>query len=310
MSRNPGNIRFECCTVPVRGKDGFNAWCNMVTSTAFAAMEKVKEDGCKKTVASERIAHTRKAILEGAIQNARRRNEGAEVHVGLSEPCPERGIPHVSGKADNARSIRASRPWLVHSEAVTQELAQNFIRKSAWWHTHSSGQPVRAPGHASRVYKSHHGWAVDFGANTFLVAKAIARCGKELNVIIDRAVRGEAIDLPAIRQKLMLHIRGAVANNNGNEYAGYYPVSGTDMLLGAQSIDVENGADFVIEQSGIKSILPVPKVSFPMTPMDPWVARAVANMRKEYSETTLRRLAKDFGGDIEAYMRALMLKKR
>lgn len=244
---------FEPPTVAVKNTpDGFSGWLDLVFSTAVDAGERQLRLNAEKNNPQERLETARRAIRNAAIGAAKRRNEGAEVHVGLSEPCPERGTPHVTGKADIARGMRASQPWLVRSEAVTQELAQNFIRKSAWWHTHSSGQPVRAPRHASRVYKSHHGWAVDFGANTFLVAKAIARCGQELNAGIDRAVRGEAVDLPALRQKLTLHICGAVANNNGNEYSGYYPVSGTDMFFGAQSIDVVNGADFLIEQSGIK----------------------------------------------------------
>jgi hypothetical protein len=47
-----------------------------------------------------------------------------------------------------------------------KETAKRFIRASAWWLTHSSYRPVRAPRHADRVQMSTHGWAVEFGGNS------------------------------------------------------------------------------------------------------------------------------------------------
>ncbi len=74
-----------------------------------------------------------------------------------------------------AEQIRVLRPWLIRTETVPLELAKEFVQKTAWWHTHSSGNPVRAPKHSERIYKSIHGWSIDFGANTFLVGPVGAK---------------------------------------------------------------------------------------------------------------------------------------
>jgi hypothetical protein len=88
------------------------------------------------------------------------------------------------------RKLKNRNLWLKRDETIPLELAKRFIRATAWWLTHSSGSPVRAPGHANRITKSHHGWVVDFGANTFLVGKAIERCRNILNDYLDEASKG------------------------------------------------------------------------------------------------------------------------
>jgi len=106
-------------------------------------------------------------------------------------------------------------------EAVGQErerdkkMAERFIRASAWWLTHSSYRPVRAPRHAEHLYMSHHGWAVDFGANTFLVGKAIERCRVILDRCRDEAATGQVLLRADVEAKLKKAISGAVANSNG-----------------------------------------------------------------------------------------------
>lgn len=154
-----------------------------------------------------------------------------------------------------ADRIRLERPWLARIEDVPLDLAENFIRSAAWWHTHSSGRPVRAPKHADRIHKSYHGWIIEFGANTFLVGKAISRCSAEINKFIEMAVSGDIPEINELKSNLKLHIRGAVANHDGNEYDGYYPVEGRDMMFGSQSIDVEDGVNFLIDKSGIDVLL-------------------------------------------------------
>lgn len=52
-----------------------------------------------------------------------------------------------------------------------------------------------------------------------------------------------------------MHILAAVANNDGYEYDGYYPIDGRDMMFGEQSIDVKDGADFILEQIGAAELL-------------------------------------------------------
>jgi hypothetical protein len=84
----------------------------------------------------------------------------------------------LSKKNDIITNIKVANTWIESPLFVSEELCKSFVRSSAWWLTHSSGSPVRAAGYANRAYKnSRHGWAVDFGANTFCIAKAIQRCG-------------------------------------------------------------------------------------------------------------------------------------
>ena len=179
----------------------------------------------------------------------------AEIHEALLEELIE--LRETLAKKNRSVSDRivSSRPWLVRKENIPVELAMEFIRKTAWWHTHSSGNPVRAPGHADRIYESVHGWSIDFGANTFLVGKAIERCSSEIMNAMDNAIQGNIPNINELKEKLKLHIRGAVANNDGYEYDGYYPAEGQDMMFGAQSIDVNDGADFILERSGIAELL-------------------------------------------------------
>lgn len=52
-----------------------------------------------------------------------------------------------------------------------------------------------------------------------------------------------------------LNIRGAVANSEGYEYEGFYPLQGQDMMFGVTSIDVKDGTDFLINKSGVSDLL-------------------------------------------------------
>jgi len=153
------------------------------------------------------------------------------------------------------RKIRKNAPWLKRNETIPLELAKRFIRATAWWLTHSSSWPVRAPGHASRIYKSNHGWAVDFGANTFLVGKAIERCRDVINDYLNNASKG-CIPLKSdVVASLKKQVSGAVANVDGYEYAGYYPIDDQQLVFGAQSIDVSDAARFMLRESGIEDLL-------------------------------------------------------
>lgn len=179
----------------------------------------------------------------------------AEIHEVLLEELIELREKLAKKNRSLSERIISSRPWLVRNENVPLELAREFIRNTAWWHTHSSGHPVQAPRHADRIYESNHGWSIDFGANTFLVGKAIERCSAEIVKALESAIEGNIPDINELKEKLKLHIQGAVANNDGYEYDGYYPIQGQDMMFGAQSIDVKNGAEFMIESSGIAELL-------------------------------------------------------
>ena len=153
-------------------------------------------------------------------------------------------------------SIKRTNPWLERPETIPEELAQDFLRESCWWLTHSSGTPVRAPGHADRMYlDKRHGWAVDFGANTFLVGKAIERSAKKLKEFLDAAASAGQPPIEELKRNLRDAIAGAVSNYDGNEYAGYYPINGNELTFGAQAIDLDDAVSYLITKVDIERFL-------------------------------------------------------
>ena len=61
--------------------------------------------------------------------------------------------------------------------------AEKLISKSAYWYVHSSGSPVRAPGHHERIYGGSEAWKIDFGANTFIFGRQRSFAHAKLRVI-------------------------------------------------------------------------------------------------------------------------------
>ena len=134
--------------------------------------------------------------------------------IGYSVNPPDRSVFHYPTYAafryDDAGSVTLIHPGMTAWEdvpsvlegakiAVRQErerdkaTAERFIRELAWWLTHASGRPVPAPGHADRLYMSEHGWAVDFGGNSFLVGRAIERCTSALDQYRLKAEEGQVV---------------------------------------------------------------------------------------------------------------------
>ncbi len=60
--------------------------------------------------------------------------------------------------------------------------------------------------------------------------------------------KGENPDTNDLKIEIKLHIRGAVSNYKNNEYDDYYPINGSDMMFGAQSIDVGDGLHLYSEK--------------------------------------------------------------
>ncbi|MCC5795435.1 MAG: hypothetical protein JJT85_11995 [Chromatiales bacterium] len=96
---------------------------------------------------------------------------------------------------------------------------------------------------------------MDFGANTFLVGKAIERCTIAINEFLDVTASGQVPTRTEVAAAIKKHVSGAVANVEGHEYSGYYPVDNQDLVFGAQSIDVADAASFMIKESGIAELL-------------------------------------------------------
>lgn len=151
------------------------------------------------------------------------------------------------------RAIRA-RKWLSRRETIPKELAQNFVRATAWWLTHSSG-PVRAPRHADRIFLSNrHGWSIAFGANSFLVGKALERSRERIHGFYDRIKAGDIPRRSEVEKSIRAAVAGSVSNHLDEEYQ-QYPDDGRDLVFGAQSIDLTDAANFIIENSGISEFL-------------------------------------------------------
>ncbi len=147
--------------------------------------------------------------------------------------------------------VYSGNTWLRREETIPESLARDFVRATAWWLSHPSG-PVRAPKHSHNIYNNlQHGWAVDFGANKFLVGKAIERCKNEINSYIEGITNSEHMSINTLKEKLRGHISGAVAHMNNDEYSGFYPISGSDLKFGSQSIDVDDGVKFLISRLGL-----------------------------------------------------------
>lgn len=144
--------------------------------------------------------------------------------------------------------------WLSKSESIPLELVRNFVQDSAWWLTHPSG-PVRAPKHADRIYLCpRHGWTLEFGANSFLVGKALERSRAQVIKYFDRICLGESIRRSEVRAAIIEVLASSVSNHIGEEYKSY-PVSGSDLVFGAQGIDVNDAASFVLTHSGLADFL-------------------------------------------------------
>jgi|ERR1700736_4778654 hypothetical protein len=62
-------------------------------------------------------------------------------------------------------------------------------------------------GHADRVRMSRHGWAIDFGANSFLIGKAIQRCRNVIDQCRDLAASGQTISRSDLEAKLKKTMR-------------------------------------------------------------------------------------------------------
>ncbi|MFO1506026.1 MAG: hypothetical protein U1F23_02950 [Lysobacterales bacterium] len=100
-----------------------------------------------------------------------------------------------------------------------------------------------------------HGWAVDFGANTFLVGKAVERSAKKLKAFLDAAASGKEPPIEELKRDLRYAIAGAVANNDGNEYAGYYPINGDGLTFGAQEIDLNDAVSYLVRKVDVERLL-------------------------------------------------------
>ncbi|MEG4287197.1 hypothetical protein QUB68_29245 [Microcoleus sp. A006_D1] len=163
---------------------------------------------------------------------------------------PEKQMQPEEQKKEVINATRARVQQLSTYGVIELELAQEFIRESAYW-DHPSGSLVRTPKRAERIYKYQNNyWAVDYGSNSFLVAPAIYRCQQALLKFLEEAERGDVMPRPQLREKLELIVRGAVANHEGDEYR-CYPVDNNSMMFGNQAINISDFVDLILSKGGI-----------------------------------------------------------
>lgn len=133
---------------------------------------------------------------------------------------------------------------------IPRATGRGLIRSSSWWLTHSSGNPVRAPGHDYRLEQRAWGWSIEFGANHFLVGRAIQRSAPILaegfNLVRDSKFPNEKYFV----QKIKAILPTCVGNYNFDEYEQYAPMRGR-LVFGAQAIDTTDAANFIIRASGL-----------------------------------------------------------
>ena len=140
-------------------------------------------------------------------------------------------------------------------ETVSLEDAKALVRKSAYWDHPASYSYVHAPNHDRRVYRHPLGWAINFGANTFLPGMAISRGSGGMVRIFQDLEAGKITFREDAIIRLRRIISGCVADNDGQEYNGYYPQKGTFLRFGAQLIDTYAAALFILERADPEGLL-------------------------------------------------------
>lgn len=131
--------------------------------------------------------------------------------------------------------------------------AQRLIRDSAYWHGHPQG-PTRAPDHSRRIVHGRFGWEVEFGANYFLVGRAIARSVYWVGRYIALARPGGPRPLLSdIGEELRLEVIRSVANSN-HELYGNYPEQDGYLLFGTQAIHVPSFVNKILAFTEVRRI--------------------------------------------------------
>lgn len=133
---------------------------------------------------------------------------------------------------------------------VQRSTAASLVKASAWWLTHASGNPVRAPGHASRIELGKRGWSIEFGANHFLIGRFVQAASRHFIEGFDLVRKGNLLNRLYFLQKLRKDVRGCVANYNYDVYEDYVPSRG-QLVFGAQAIDIDDASNYVIDASGL-----------------------------------------------------------
>ena len=94
---------------------------------------------------------------------------------------------------------------------VPISLAQDLIEASTFWVGHPQGIIHPEPGWSEHIVKGPHGWEVRFGANYFLVERAILLCKRTIIEEVDYAqYSSQPIDRRLLYRRLITCVRKSV----------------------------------------------------------------------------------------------------
>lgn len=121
---------------------------------------------------------------------------------------------------------------------VSEALAVELIKESVWWETHPSGS-IQAPGFAKHIYENSGEWKITFGANTFLISRAVHGCCKVIENWLPRQ-SGPIAQLPwaTLQTELASVLRGSVSNFIGEIYQRYTGGSNEQIVFGSHAISI------------------------------------------------------------------------
>lgn len=153
----------------------------------------------------------------------------------------------------HAEELLNSVSWLDRSARVPRELAEQLVRRSAYWVAHPRGEPVRAPQHASHIVRvREYGLVLDLG-NHFLVECAISIARLALLATLEWARLCRLPSYEIVERTLMDGFSGAVADHKLNPYDSY-PVHGEYLMFGANGIHVPTATQYLLRASGVRAL--------------------------------------------------------
>lgn len=97
-------------------------------------------------------------------------------------------------------------------------------------------------------------WILEFGANSFLVSKAIYRCHYRISSLISNLENGNLLSLQYLINNLKYSITGSVANYKGDEYSSYSSVKGYWMIFGTQAINIKEFIEALLRELRLYSL--------------------------------------------------------
>lgn len=123
---------------------------------------------------------------------------------------------------------------LITEEGPNPDALFRVVAWSTFW-DHPSGKWVKAPSFANRIEVGLLGPCVRFGANSFLVGRAVSRCAQLIAKYHENAEYTPAV-YQSLKSSLDYQIRSSVGNYKDQEYPTPFAVVGDFMKLGSHGI--------------------------------------------------------------------------